>query len=978
MDIDIRQTALLLFLREQSPLLHGKMLELREAIAAWLEYIPHTFPHYTRHTVSHSETIIQRVSRILFEEGDYAQPTVRISPMEAYILCAAAYLHDAGMVASDEEKARILESRTWNEWVREGAPGAKRWSEIDAFRNGKSPEDTHVRNFLADVQVRFLLAEFIRRTHHSRTQDLIQASHDSFGRFALDDPLLLRTINSVCVSHGLDKQALADRECYPERREIRGEEVNVRFLAILLRIGDLLDMSTDRACPLLLNAACPLPSDSLAHWTQYQHLKQFLTSPDHIEITAQCANQEEHRILKDWCDWLVMETSNATTLMARSARHGGWSAPISTIDSPDATIKIEPAPGANYIPSNWRFELDQDIVFRRLIEDLYTEPLSFVRELIQNSLDATRCQLYLDIADEGTTPPEFPTQATEEIRDKYPIRLKLEARTVTNPLSGESEHRQVLLIEDAGIGMDRQIIERYLLQVGRSYYTTQEFQRKFRFVPISRFGLGFLSVFAVSDHVTIDTFKPTSNSGPLRLVLTGPRNYILLEKATERRRGTRIEVRLREPLESKALTSAVSSWCRRVEFPILVNELGADTTIHAERKEQFTYEIPDPLNENARFAVRAFDVSRHGLEGELYVFTRVDERGESWDAWSEAKYDYPRRDPRASPPEFPEPLTCVQGLVIGTTGSHGPSSARIDYRGGDIPTPTLSREQARVHHGRKDARDERITSRWAEILTTHLSTSERAKSAEGWQYKQALVDGFPAQVFWASLPETIPTHRASGRCLISLNELMQLDLIATIAPLQSVHPVLGVFQDKDRSSAPVWTEQISAIFPEELRRISTAHRLEIFGCRGITQAYWLPSGHLVMLWRKNGGLGVLGGTSYRPSYLAEFPNDFTIGCQMHPTRDTSLASAVFNVKNRFTQWLVSIRDASTADTPVVSPETFERLDEMFRESCGYGYKVKELKEYIEKWKGMAGLPANLYPPEIAIVPSMFARIPPSP
>ncbi len=611
---ELQQTPLMQFLKSTEPALYGKALEVRDVVQDWLAYIPQTFPHYTRHTVPHSEAIILQMSKLLFRNDDPTQPAIKISAMEAYILCAAALLHDAGMVASDQEKARILESDSWREWTKEGAPGSKRWTAIELFRAGTSPSESGLRNFLADVQLRYLIADFVRRSHHLRAQELLAERQEELGRFAFDDSILLGTVGAVCVAHGLDQRELEDRDRYPDRRDVLGQQVNVRLLAALLRLGDLLDMSTDRACPLLLNAACPLPADSLAHWTQYRRLTHFLVSPDRIEIIALCKNQEEHRLIKDWCGWLVKEAANATILMARSSRHGGWQAPTASMDCTEATIKVEPAPDAAYIPSNWRFELDQELVFRRLIDDVYTEPLAFVRELIQNALDATRCELYLALTSERIRIPDFPTQAPEDVRKRHTIRLSLEARKLTNPLSGEEEERHVFVIDDPGVGMDREIIERYLLQVGRSYYTTTDFQRKFPFVPTSRFGLGFLSVFAASDHVTIETFKPTSTSGPLRVVLTGPRNYILLEKGTRKKTGSRIEVRLREPMER--LTEAVLGWCRRVEFSRAVEELGVETTIEAERKEKtFVYEMPDIMNEEAHFAVRAFDDSEARFGG---------------------------------------------------------------------------------------------------------------------------------------------------------------------------------------------------------------------------------------------------------------------------------------------------------------------------------------------------------------------------
>lgn len=300
----------------------------------------------------------------------------------------------------------------------------------------------------------------------------------------------------------------------------------------------------------------------------------------------------------------------------------------------DATIKIRPSSTANYIPSEWTFQMDADVIMQRLINDLYEQPADFLRELIQNALDAARCQMYLELQQDGIGPPEFPTQVDEDRRKRYQIELRLEEIEAVNELSGEPEKRQVLTVEDHGIGMDRDIIQRYFLQVGRSYYTSEEFKRSFTFFPTSRFGLGFLSVFAVSDRVEVETFRPDSPSreGPIRLTLTGPRNYLLTEKGSLRKNGTRIRVVLRQPMEPGQITQLVTSWCKRVEFPIYVNDLGRQTVVVAEQPEQFTHELPLVTDPDARFQVKAYPIERHGIEGEIYVFARVDSTGESWDS----------------------------------------------------------------------------------------------------------------------------------------------------------------------------------------------------------------------------------------------------------------------------------------------------------------------------------------------------------
>src|ERR1035437_3992190 len=369
MSIDIQQTALMKYLAVKSSRYHEKILELREAIGDWLTYIPQTFGHYTRHTLKHSDAIVSQISKLLFRQDDPVQPVLPLSSSECFIVITSAYLHDAGMVVSDKEKGELLGSAEWRDWVSDGKPGARRYSDIEAFRRGSQPADAIQRSFLADIQIRFLVAEYFRRNQHYRVRDVITQHEAELGRFAFGDPILMRTISDVCIAHGLRQYELEDREKYPDEREVEGESVNVRFLAILLRLGDLLDVSSDRAFPLLLNAACPLPPESFAHWSQYKRLTHRFTGPGRIELTAECFNQDEHRYLQDWCGWLVAEVRNAGTVMAHAARHRSWEPPLIDLDGSSPTIIIRPAGTATYIPSKWHFELDNDVVFERLIND---------------------------------------------------------------------------------------------------------------------------------------------------------------------------------------------------------------------------------------------------------------------------------------------------------------------------------------------------------------------------------------------------------------------------------------------------------------------------------------------------------------------------------------------------------------------------------------------------------------------------------
>lgn len=970
--MDITKTPLMVYLRANGDTYYGKVLELKESVSKWLSYIPHTFPHYTRHTVEHSDEIVRQMSKLLFRSDEPAQPAVRLSAAEAYIAIAGAYLHDAGMVASDSEKVEILKSEEWKEWVTGTGSGAERWNAVQDLRSGSEPQEPDLRYFLADIQTRFLLAEFIRRTHQVRASNLIAQHQGMLGRFAFDDPILLRAISNVCIGHGLRQHELEDRERYPDECDIRDERVNVRFLAILLRLGDLLDMSSDRACPLLLNAASPIPSESLAHWSQYQRITHRLTSPDRIEIRAECLTQEEHRVLRDWCQWLVNEVKDSRALMRHARRHGEWLAPNAELSGAGATIHIGPASCARYFPSEWRFELDSEVVFGLLIKDVYESTDVFIRELVQNALDANRCQMYLDLSREGPQPPEYPSEVSEEQRLRYPVHVSIAARPVTNELSGEPEVRQFVVVEDCGIGMDSEIIQKYFLQVGRSYYVTDEFQRKFRFVPTSRFGIGFLTVFAVSDRIVVETFKPSSprQDGPIRLTLTGPRNYLLTEHGDRRRQGTRIELMLRQSMAEGALTRLVGDWCRRVEFPILVDDFGKTSTIRAEQATEFVREEPDPTNPGARFLVRSFPIESIGLTGDLYIFGYTDQAGESWAYGYGQKGRHPETHPQASIPSVPPLLTCLHGITVPGPWrlEYGSSfSFRIDVRRAGYPT-TLGRNRARGTGPRENALliPPEVTKVIQDVVSKHIAETPLAASESAWHYKQCLMDGFPLSgPYWADMPATVRVTLDRRVRLQSIAELRERDSLTLVIPVRwsryTDSPDTESWTNRLLGRVPVLGEVFVTCY--DLLRMSRLTKFSLFGDCVTSTVRFISNTVLAFTLAKvpQGDCSpCLFQSHIGKLRLVSFPTPQLIGFDLPFPGDTLLNSG-----NSLVQWYLKVKLAAEHGEFGLTKEGFAGLSSLLMYACKYPHDgtISELRSHLAVWRELKDLPAEMYPPQ---------------
>jgi hypothetical protein len=121
---------------------------------------------------------------------------------------------------------------------------------------------------------------------------------------------------------------------------------------------------------------------------------------------------------------------------------------------------------------------------------------------------------------------------------------------------GEEGGRQFIRVEDNGVGMTIETIERYFTQIGKSFYKSPDFhaeQAEMRHhgliaTPISTFGIGVLSCFMIADRVQVRTHPGNvSDSRPcLDLEISGPGSLFWTRPGTRERQGSEVTLWLRK------------------------------------------------------------------------------------------------------------------------------------------------------------------------------------------------------------------------------------------------------------------------------------------------------------------------------------------------------------------------------------------------------------------------------------------------
>ena len=155
---------------------------------------------------------------------------------------------------------------------------------------------------------------------------------------------------------------------------------------------------------------------------------------------------------------------------------------------------------------------------------LYSDKDIFLREIVANGVDAIT--KYKKLVDMGEA-------AKEDVEYKINVYVDEKAKTLT--------------VEDNGIGMTAEEVEKYITNV--AFSGAADFLQKYENSSgdgiIGHFGLGFYSAYMVSDKVEIYTKSYKEGENPVKWESDGNSTYKIAETEKETR-GTKIVMHIAE------------------------------------------------------------------------------------------------------------------------------------------------------------------------------------------------------------------------------------------------------------------------------------------------------------------------------------------------------------------------------------------------------------------------------------------------
>mgnify|MGYP000071548490 FL=1 len=506
------------------------------------------YPHYTNHDVSHCEAIITNIEMLLGEKAIRA-----LSPTDTWLLLHAAYLHDIGMVIECKKIERNWESREFQEYLHEMEDSnddsmAKNAKFINSLgdklgkKENVSSWPVHVRN-----AVTILIAEYYRRQHAetsgSYVKDMGSMFHLDFSFNNLIQERLIQLLGDIICLHTQSGRKILDLDY--RTNGFNADYAHPRFIAQMLRMGDLLDADNNRFNSTNEFVFGEIPDSSKNHWEKHKSARHILITPDIIEYRADCESEQVYRETRNFLSWLKEEVEfwalNWKSIMP--ANINGSAPKLGKCE-----LLLNGVPDIQGL-SDLQFSISPEKAFE-IIEgsNLYEDRFVFLREVIQNALDACKVQMWRDLS-EG----KYKSWISENVKNLKELQpFEIEKGVFNNygievrMYSHDNDHIKVV-VKDNGIGLSAQQLKK-ICNVGVSYSGDKERKEEIESMPLwlrptAGFGIGLQSIFLVTKEFEIYSKAAGEDAIYAKVTSRRKNGYVQVTKSDKlKHQGTEIHI----------------------------------------------------------------------------------------------------------------------------------------------------------------------------------------------------------------------------------------------------------------------------------------------------------------------------------------------------------------------------------------------------------------------------------------------------
>lgn len=537
------------------------LIEVCREASDRMKAMPAYAPQFTLHDATHLLRTTELMSKVLGTTLDV------LNSVEIALLILSAHFHDQGMIPDASELKVMTESPDFllfrDNWYLEH-PNRNETEQQLSNPALTGEEKSRLAQQLQELESA-LLTDYLRSTHSLNSAQYIKSAFGMDKRIEVMGVNLSTLTAKLCISHCQPASSLNPKEGLRFDEQVGSFAINMPYLAVILRISDILDFDRERTPDALYRTIHFTSNVSLMEWEKHRGVSGWSIDPERIRFTMYFEHPTYEAVARRYMDWIDEELSNCHELCrsypAEFRRY--------ELQLPQKVDRSRIGPKENsYIYHDLEFSLSRDEIVKLLMTDkLYNKPSLCIRELLQNSLDALRYRKAVH-ACKGV--------------DWQEGKVDFEHSTDENGY-------EVIRCRDNGIGMDEKIITGFFCKAGRSYYRSPEFERQrmeFRlhnkdFDPCSQFGIGFMSCFMLGDRIIVETrrdYGPDRGySTPLIVEINGLGSMLVIrEGLSSQPVGTTVTIVSRkkpafydEWVDNVWLTIVLQGYAIATEFPII-------------------------------------------------------------------------------------------------------------------------------------------------------------------------------------------------------------------------------------------------------------------------------------------------------------------------------------------------------------------------------------------------------------------------
>lgn len=472
----------------------------KNSIPEFLSLIINVFPHFTLHDSSHSENILSNIKKFLPENS-----ILRLTTTDIWMLLFAAYFHDIGMYVSKDDYKEIIENKAFLEFIK-GVQGdsnnpLREYANFFKIINNELKYKAESISMKSVYSLKYLIAGFLRNKHAERSKDII--NNKSFIYLPASIPSrIVDLLAEICQSHNEKNDRILnfnkiedgflDDYCHP------------RFIACMLRLGDILDIENNRFSNIILNTLPSTPTDSLIHYDKHRSIKEKKITCTEISLTARCNNIETGELTNTWFRQISEELEFQTRNWQDIVPYEEFPS-LPAIKKLDVYIADYDLIKGNKVPS---FSFDSSKALSIIQgEGFYNSKFIFIRELLQNATDATYLRIF--------------AEKNEQVKDDLDeFRKECKKHEIVVNINQNKSDDSILefSIKDQGLGIDQNDLESIISNGRKNNKKTELIKKMPEWMrPSGIFGIGLHSIFIVTNKFHIKSTK--LNSGKKLSVL---------------------------------------------------------------------------------------------------------------------------------------------------------------------------------------------------------------------------------------------------------------------------------------------------------------------------------------------------------------------------------------------------------------------------------------------------------------------------